>query len=156
MCAGVNTRDESRAGDNGEHALDELLAQLTPEQKRRLLERLEAERPKRQRKTISPEVQTLLEERERLRQQLREVNNKLKELGVRRGTPTPEEFLEMPLGQAVVEILREHGQLTIEQLEEELSRRNYKLSGSAMRVLTALRQKGLLEKRNGILVYKGE
>lgn len=123
---------------------------LSDEERKQLLQLLRGSKP-RKRKEVPPEAAELLREYDECRERMRQIREKLRELGVKKVY----DFRGTPLYNTIKQIIAEYGRITVEDLAEELKSRGYKWSGATAICLRNLREDGLIEKEGGELVWRG-
>jgi len=141
------------------------IAEMSPEEKKRLREQLREVlriRRERMKAEVPEEAQKLVDEYWELKNRMAEIRKELLEKFnlTPRGTPMRRgygnyDYRNTPAYNAVVEILKEHGSLSVERFEEELKKRGYKgITGTIGVVLKNLREDGLIQRVGGEIVWQ--
>jgi DNA-binding PadR family transcriptional regulator len=149
----------TRPEQGGPTGLPVDVSQLTDDQKKQLLELLKSlVKPARTRqpREIPENIKVLVEEYNNLKTRLREIRQRLKELGytptgitVRRGYGNYD-YRGSKAYETVKEIIRSSGYITREQLEEKLKEHGYKgITGTVGVVLKNLKEDGLIRPAPG-------
>ena len=146
----------------------EEIKKLPPEEQKRIKAEIkelvkELRLPRTRKREIPPEAQELIDQYWDTKAKLEEIRRKLyEEYGLTpSGTPVRQgygvyDYRGTPAYETVKEIIREHGVITIEELERELQARGYKgITGTIGVVLKNLREDGLIERRGGEFVWLG-
>jgi len=145
----------------------EEIKKLPPEEqkkmKQELREILKELKIPRAKKEIPPEAQELIDEYWETKEKLEQIRRRLyEEYGLTpAGTPVRQgygnyDYRGTPAYNVVKEIIKEHGAISIENLEKELQAKGYKgITGTIGVVLKNLREDGLIERRGGEYVWTG-
>ncbi|MEM1891130.1 MAG: hypothetical protein QXI45_01885 [Thermofilaceae archaeon] len=131
--------------------LVEKVKSLSDEERKQLLQLLRGSKTTRRKRELPPEAAELLREYDECRERMRQIRNKLKELGIKKVY----DFRGTPLYNTIKQIIAEYGRITVEDLAEELKSRGYRWSGATAVCLRNLREDGLIEKEGGELVWRG-
>jgi hypothetical protein len=146
----------------------EEIKKLPPEEQKRmkqeLKEILKELKVPRAKKEIPEEAQRLIDEYWEAKEKVLQIRKRLYEefgltptgVSVRQGYGSYD-YRGTPAYEAVKEIIKSHGVISIENLEKELQAKGYKgITGTIGVVLKNLREDGLIERRGGEYVWTGE